>query len=112
MMSSDENVVCGVTLSLYPHRLRHDTFSYKHYLWFSPNPFNLRTKNLENVPLFWQNAKVSSDSQEHIIFLHTHHLSLRIVSLNLPDKLKNTPDHGGNQTYDLRNVSLMFCQLS
>ena len=28
------------------------------------------------------------------------------------ESLKNMPDHGGNQTYDLRNTSPMLCQLS
>ena len=38
---------------------------------------------------------------------------LRCYSDSIPttSKLKIIPDHGGNQTYDLWNASLMLCQL-
>ena len=38
--------------------------------------------------------------------------SLRIVTLNLPGKLENISDPGGNRTYDLWNASPMPCQLN
>ena len=33
-------------------------------------------------------------------------------SIFTPSKLKNTPDHSGNRTYDLWNARPMLCQLS
>ena len=131
VMYSGEYDVCGVTLSVYPHRASLKNMpghgGNRTYDLWNTSPmlcqlsYAVRSVRVCDISELSLVPSIPMQSCQHDWFffcvgvMYSGEYDVCGVTLSVyPHRasLKNMPGHGGNRTYDLWNTSPMLCQLS